>query len=282
MNYSLIIPLSVIGILVAFITSCIILILVIFIKRLHTITHLLICNGCISSLFYCIEQYINYSFLSLIPWETSDISCRLRGYFGYMSVAAVIYSYLAQATSRLFISILSTRYRWIASFKTHIILILIQWIIVFLVPLPAIITKDIKYYPSALCWVPKNYTLHIVYTGLAYYLLPVALIFTIYAYIYYSIQHPRHRTFTITRSHSNRDLVTLRNIVILLSIYTVGAIPIVLFLFIDIPLLYEIGVVSTSLTVAAEKIVVLILDRALRSVIRAFFHRSMSQIRPIS
>lgn len=73
------------------------------------------------------------------------MSCRYRAYFGYMSIASVIYSYFIQALSRLFFSIFHTNHRWIFSFKIHYIMILIQWIFVLVILLPALITKDIIY-----------------------------------------------------------------------------------------------------------------------------------------
>ncbi|CAF3582083.1 unnamed protein product [Rotaria sordida] len=282
-HHQIIIPLSIIGILISFIIACLILILVICIKRLHTVTHLLICNTSISSIFYCIVQCVNYVFLLFIQWEIHDSSCRWRGYFGYMAVAAVLYSYLAQATSRFFISILSAKYSWIVSFKTHIILICIQWIIVLLIPLPALLTNHIYYRPFALCWVPRKFTLHVIYTVVAYYLIPAILIFAIHIYIYVCIKHPKYRVFMMTTTRqSNRDLEVLRNIMILFAIYTLGAIPTILYILTNIHILYGIGIVTVSLTVAIEKIATLILDRDIRNIIKLYFHRSMTQIRPIS
>ena len=220
-SYHIIIPLSMASILIAVIISCIILILVIFTKRLHTVTHLLICNASISSIVYCIVQCVNYIFLALIPWETNDLPCRWRGFFGYMAIAAVVYSYLAQAISRFLISILSTKYRWATSFKAHFILILLQWFIVLIIPLPTLLTTDIYYRPYALCWVPKEYTLHIIYGIFAYYLIPAIIIFVIYIYIYSRIKRRRNSVVTTaTRGRSNRDLEVLYNIMILFVIYT--------------------------------------------------------------
>jgi hypothetical protein len=87
---------------------------------------------------------------------------------------------------------------------------------------------------------------------------------------------------TTSRGRSNRDLEVLRNIMILVFIYTFGAIPIILYLSTSIGVLYEIGIVSVSFTVAIEKIVTLILDRDMRNMIKLYFRRSMTQIRPIS
>ena len=197
-NYRLVIPLSMTAALIAVSIACLILAIIIFTKRMHTVTHLLICNSSISSIFYCLVQCVNYIFLALLPWKTDNLSCRWRGFFGYMAVAAVVYSYLAQAVSRFLLSILSARYRWATTFQTHFILIAIQWLIVFLIPTPALITEDIYHRPFALCWVPKEYTLHLAYTVIAYYLIPALLIFAIYISIYCRVKRRRSSVFYYT------------------------------------------------------------------------------------
>jgi hypothetical protein len=94
--------------------------------RLHTVNHLLMCNTCFASSFYCVVIVNNYGFLIFDQRQTSNMSCRWRAYFAYSGIAGVIYSYLIQAISRFFFSVLSGRYRWLTSFKTHYILIFTQ------------------------------------------------------------------------------------------------------------------------------------------------------------
>src|SRR5690349_179217 len=99
-NYTVVASISMVFALIAVMIASFILILVSLTKQLHTVAHLLMCNTCISSILYCIVQCNNYIYLLFIIWDTDDISCRWRGYFGYMSIVAVIYSYLLQAVSR--------------------------------------------------------------------------------------------------------------------------------------------------------------------------------------
>ena len=195
--YHIIIPVSFICILLAISFACLTLILIFCIQRLHTVTHLLVCNGAIASIFYCIVQSVNYSFLAFLPWKTSDISCRWRGYFSYMTVVAIVYSYLAQAISRFLILILSSKYRWVASFRTHRILLLINWILVVCLPLPSLLTDDIYFRPTSLCWVPKEHTLHLAYIIIVDYLIPTLLLIVIYIYIYCRVKRRKIEVFII-------------------------------------------------------------------------------------
>ena len=90
--------------------------------------------------------------------------------------------------------------------------------------------------------------------------------------------------FFITRSRRrcHRDLEVLYNIMILFAMYTIGAIPTILYILTGLRYVYEIGIVCVSFTVAVEKIAALLLDRDMRNLIRLYFRRSMTQIRPIA
>ncbi|CAF0836622.1 unnamed protein product [Adineta steineri] len=253
--------------IIAIVISIFILILVWRTKpQLHTVRHLLMCNTSIASILYCIIQSINYIFLIFLPSEKTDLGCRWRGYFAYLSICGISYSYFIQAISRFFISILSHKYRWLTTFKAHYILILIQWFTVIIIPLPAIITKDIHYRPTSLCWVPLKYIIHVIYTFFAYYIFPALCICIIYIYIYHRVKRITNHPDTLFRfpNGEKRDLELLRNIMILLGIYWLGGIPSILFVITANKSIYLISIISISLTVAVEKICTSILDRDIR------------------
>nr|ACD88964.1 7 transmembrane receptor 2 [Adineta vaga] len=269
--------------LIAVFLSCMILVVTWRTKpRLHTVRHVLMCNTCIASICYCIVQIINYYYLIFLPDRTDDVGCRWRGYFSYVTISAVTYSFFIQAVSRLFIAIFSTKYKWLTTFKVHFILIGIQWPIAIIFPLPAIITVDIYFRPRALCWVPLRSLLHVIYTFVMYYIAPTLLICIIYLYIFFRVKKIANRSEMLigTRNNEKRNLELLRNILILLFIYLAGGIPTFLFIVTSNRILYLIGIVTISLTVAIEKLCTIILDRELRQVIRRFFCRD-SQIVPM-
>ncbi|CAF1218389.1 unnamed protein product [Rotaria magnacalcarata] len=268
-DYYIVCPLSAsFGLLSVMISMMIMIIVRCSKRRLHTVRHLLMCNTCIASAIYCIVQTINYIFLIFIPWETSNVLCRWRGYFGYMSISAAAYSYLIQAVSRLFFSKFSTKYPWLLTFKTHYYLILIHWSIVFIIPLPSVITKDIYFRPGLLCWVPLKSTIHVGYTVFAYYLVPIFFIMVIYIDIYRRIKKANKRAeMVLNTTNDKRDLEVFRNIVILLAIYITGGIPTVIFIIFAMHLFYLVGIVTITLSIFIEKICTIALDRELRLVV---------------
>ncbi|CAF3352289.1 unnamed protein product [Rotaria sp. Silwood1] len=277
-GYSIVCSISAVFSLSAVIISITLLILVRRTKpRLHTIRHLLMCNTCVASILYCIIQTNNFIFLFFLPSVTSDISCQWRAYFAYLTISAIAYSYLIQAISRLFISTFSTKYQQLITFKTHYILIIIQWFTVIIIPLPAVITKDIYYRANQLCWVPMTNIVHTSYSYIAYYAIPALSICIIYIFIYYQVKQAKKGARPLLRliHGEKRDLQLLRNILILLSIYLMGGIPFLLFVLSSNRILYLMGLVTMSLAVAVEKLCTIILDQELRQVIRKLFIRKM-------
>jgi len=256
--------------LISVIISMMIVIIVSYSKTcLHTVRYLLICNTCIASIVYCIVQTINDIILIFLPWITSDVVCRWRGYFGYMSISAVIYSYLVQAISRFFFSIFPIKYPWIKTFKVHYILILTHWMVVIVIPLPSVITNDIYYRPGVLCWVPMKHLIHVVYTALAYYLIPIIFIIYIYIDIYTRLKKAKKSAVLIRNTaNGKRDLEVLRNIVILLGIYISGAIPTLLFIMSAIHRFYSASIITIPISVMIEKMCTILLDRELRQVVK--------------
>jgi hypothetical protein len=249
--------------------------------RLHTVRHLLICNTCIASSVYCIIQTINYIILIFLPWISSDISCRWRGYLSYMSISAVTYSYLVQAISRLFFSVFSTKHPWIVTFKVHYILILTHWLVIIIIPLPAIITKDIYFRPDVLCWVPMERVVHMMYTVFAYYVIPIFSIIIIYVYIYRQIKKIKKRTELIRNTtNEKRDLEVLRNIAILSCIYISGGIPTLIFLVSSINIFYLAGIVTITFAVMIEKLCAILLDRELRLVVKNLVCSRKNRVMP--
>lgn len=243
--------------------------------RLDTNHHLLICNTCIASILYSIVTINNYIYLIFIFWERSDISCRWRAYFTYVGIAGVMYSYLIQAISSFFYSVLSNNYRWLIGYKTHNILIFLQWIIVFLITLSSLISKDIFYFPNNLCLISMKNIIHVIYAIFAFYVFPLVSIIIIYVYIYYRVKKIQRNRITMRGLMLNekRDLELLRNISILISIYLGGGLPSILFFITQNNILYLLNLVTQSLTVVIASLGIIVLDREIRQVTKNFIKR---------
>ena len=239
--------------------------------RLHTCRHLLIWNSSFALTFYCTVQLNNYIFLLFLPWKTSDISCRWRGYFTYMSIVAVSYSYFIQTISRFFFAVLTTKYPILITFRSHYLLLGFNWLAVILIPLPAIVTEDIRFVPNSLCWVPFSAILHVLFTVAVHYLIPLSLAVIMYAYIYCRVKRQRQDIrMSMNANISNRlELELLRNILVLLGIFLLGGTPTILFLISSMKFFYLMAFVTLSFCAAFVQLCTILLDRDLRNVVRS-------------
>ncbi len=200
------------------------------------------------------------------------MSCRWRGYFAYTAISGVTYSYLIQALPRFFLCILSTKCRWLTTFKTHYIVIGIQWVVVFIITSSSIIRKDISFHPKYLCWVLTQYILHKVYTYLMYYITPLVFVIIIYIYIYYWAKKTKKNVTNITNSTTNsqkRDLELLRNIVILVCIYLAGGLPSAASDLTLSKLPYLLSLITQSIAVCVANLCTNVLDREIRQIIKS-------------
>lgn len=253
-------------------------------SRLNTINHLLICNTCLASILFCLVTTTNFCYVIFVQWDKSDISCRWRGYFGYSAVAGLLHSYLIQSLSRFCFSLLPIKYRSLNTFKTHYILITIQWIVVFLITLPAILTEDITYRYLYLCWIPTEFKLHSLYSLISTYILPVMIIIIIYISIYYRVRLTERRISiqNPTLQSQKRDLEVLSNVTIIIGVFLGGGIPSTVSILYPGKKLYFIGLIAQSLAVSLSNICIILLDRELRLVFkRSLCHQRSIQPFPI-
>lgn len=281
-DYSVLLPPAIALAIIAALISVCVLMMTCFNKRLQTINHMLICNTCVWSIFCSVAQTNNYVFVLFLNSVTSDMSCRWRAYFGYTTIAGVIYSYTTQAVSRLFFVFFSQKMPTLVTFKAHIVLIICQWLISFSVTLPALVTEDIFYRSKSLCWVTHLYMIHVLYTFVAYYFVPTLATWIIYICVYYRVKRSSTRTNVQPgRRAPNRDLELFRNLLILLSIYLSGGLPTSIFIFTKVYFFYSTGIIFVSLTMVVEKAVTLILDREIRITTKKILRIQTDRVVPV-
>ena len=251
--------------------------------RLHTCRHFLMCNSSVAWIVSCTILIMNYIHLFFLPSQTSDISCRYRGYLAYMSITAVTYSYLIQSISRLFFSLLSTKHATLVTFKTHSILIGLNWLTAVVIPLSTIITSDIRFISGSLCWIRPEAYLHGFMIVIIEYAIPLGLVMVIYAYIYCEVKKRRRnaRSNTIVSSKGRLELELLRNIAVLVGIFLLGGVWTFIYVITSIKLFDLIGIVMVSLCASAVQICTIALDRDFRQVVQSMF-RTNTRVNPLA
>ncbi|CAF1397979.1 unnamed protein product [Adineta steineri] len=259
------------SIIIATIACLLIIILIIITRNLHSSTNLLVLSTCVSTLFYLIISTIN-AFIFYTASSSTDWPCRIRGYLYYFSLIIVIYSYIIQAISRLFWTVLY-KYRCLLSIKYHLYLIIFNISISFLLPLPSLITKDIVYVPFKMCLVSAKYKIHTFYLLTIVIIIPIVIFSILYGIIY---RHTIHSTanFQQTLHGAKRDARLARNILILLSIFLFGGIPSVIYSIVSNQVesapsvLFLMTITAPSIAIAIVKIMTIVLTRDIQQVLK--------------
>lgn len=127
--------------LVSFLTILIIL------KRreLRTFNNILLCNSCLAIIFNSILTLLT-SILGLNEyWAMNTLNCSIRAYFYGTSLTSIYYSKLVHSISHYFFSILY-KYRYLLTWRIHILIILIGWLVNFLFSLiPFVVENGYSY-----------------------------------------------------------------------------------------------------------------------------------------
>ncbi|UJR19766.1 hypothetical protein I4U23_022900 [Adineta vaga] len=206
--------------------SIVIFHLTLTVQKLKTFSNLLICNTCVISLFYSFTIFLQIFMVVITPirpnGKDSRLFCIIRAYLTAVSTTLLSSSFLLQALSRLFYSVLYSYHRYLLTWNFHYLLIVIQWCVGFLTPMTILLkNKDVIYRPSIFCTIDLNHTLHLYYLYSTEYLIPASSIILIYITIVYRVNYysspskPRH-------SSPVREVKLLNNILIFVAIFTFG------------------------------------------------------------
>lgn len=258
----------IVTVIISIVLCSFIILLIVFTKNLHSPANLLICNTCSATIFYCIMATIQiYCFY--MESDLTDWWCRILAYLNYVFLYMITYSFVIQALSRS-LYIFLHGHRYLLYYKSHIIFIMCQIFLSFLVPLPSLITKDIVFRPSHICLIPTSKILHSFCFLVSSYFVPLFIIITMYSAIYYRvikssiiIQHSSHIT--------KRDLELIRNILILFVIFLLAGIPRLIYTIMSFKTdlttkksLYMLPVVAASTAIVIEKICLIFINRKIR------------------
>ena len=266
--------------------SSILIYLLYKIPNLRTPSNFLLLNTCLCCLFFC-----EISFLNILPFiypyttTMTDWSCRIQGYLTYVSISLVLYSLVAQASSRLFYTVLY-KYCYLLSIKCHIYLLILQILLSFLCPLSAIISTNITFRPFKACLVPIHYSLHCLYLFIVICCIPIIIIIIFYIIIYrYTVKSRRNRQTLALRTKRERKLAT--NILILLSIFIFCAIASSLHVILSNGFrtystsLYLFSLSTPAIGIICEKIAIIVLNRHIRKVAQQQWLRLSYRLFPI-
>jgi hypothetical protein len=246
---------------------------------------LLTCNTYFNALLVSSIMLLMYSY-NLRGNLDSSVSyggrwCQIRTYFAHVCFCALYYSFVLQATFRLF-RIVFYRRRILQSFGVLILAIILQWILSFLFILPNILLDDFQYLPLEYnCWIAFQNIRGLVMVTLSIYNNPLSIIVTIYTQI---IRYTR-RNAQSQRGRQNankRDLTILKRIVILVFIIvgiglpTAGIVLVYIITHHVIPYAYHIQGLSISFGVFVASVSLVFVTPQMQQI----FKKNQAQVRP--
>lgn len=219
---------------------------------------LLLCNTylnlfIVSAMIIIMNAYAIYG--SLNPSKrVGGRWCEIRTYLSYVCFGALFYSYVLQALFRLF-RIVFYRKKYLQSFATCMISIIVHWLFVFLVVLPNLLLGDFQVLPNEQnCPIAFNNIRGQILLTLNVFSNPLSILLTIYMKI---IRYTR-RSVAMQQQQQNsnqRDLAVLKRIIIVFLINasigtpTTAAIMISVVTNYHIPYLLDIQGLCTSLSI---------------------------------
>jgi len=206
--------------------------------------------------------------------------CQIRTYVTHVCFCAFYYSFVLQATFRLF-RIIFYKHKILQSFNVFLLAIIIQWILSFLFILPHLLLNDFQYLSDEYnCWIDFQNIRGLIMAMITLYSNPLSIIFTIYTQIIRYTRRAVH--FQQKRHKSNkRDLIILKRIVILAFIIVGIGLPTVIIVLIDmitkyvIPFAYHIQGLSISLGVLVGSVSLVFITPQIQQV----FNQSQAQVR---
>lgn len=207
--------------------------------------------------------------------------CELRSYFAHVSFCALYHSFVLQATFRLF-RIVFYRHRFLQSFGVFLIAVGLQWILSFLFILPNHLLHDFQYLPFEYnCWVHFENKRGWIMVVSIIFNNPLSIVMTMYTQI---IRYTRRSTqIQQRRQHSTqRDLVILKRIVILVFIIVAIGLPTAVIVLIHmitnytVPYAYHVQGLTISLGVLVTSVSLIFITPRLHEQLR----QNRAKVRP--
>ena len=285
---------SIIISLIGLVFNLLIITIIINYRKCHTVNYFLIGDLCMSSIVYFILHITGCYYGIRDDWHSHQPLCVFRAYCIVVSISAMTYSFSIQAISRLFFSVFYT-HSSLLNWRAHQILILVKWLMSFALGI-RLVCVDNSFElieEHRMCGIRTNKLSVAPYSIGFVYVLPKSIAIVIYAIVFHQVRLSSMRvksrnvtnitTACITLTFVKKNLIIIRNMLIILNILICGGAPyLILMLWDFIPNgnppkeLYFISVNSLVSATAMMAIVTFFKDKRLRNRPCAWFLQSNS------
>ena len=250
--------------------------------KCRSILNLLTINSCVAFIFLMFAYSIQTPYLFLNNEQQMNtpftLFCRIRAFLFLFACVVKVTTYLTQAISRFFLTVLH-QYRTLQTYHTNAIMIVIGWLFSAILSACMFISPiSFQYEPeSRLCFLTSK-VFHTSFTLMMIaFVIPVAIIIFLYAII---LRHTR-RTDRVQPSNNpirnnKRDVKVFQNILRLLAVVIVGGTPFLLSILInrlsDTPWpFYLISILCIGLATSVEVFAVFFMSKEVKAIVYTKF-----------
>jgi len=227
--------LSMVASVIALIFSFMTIITIIINKQCHTIINLLICNTSAIVIFYSICHFAIAVYGLREDWAINQPACVFRAYLILVLATALCYSYSIQAVSRL-LFVVFYKHKRLLFWSTHLILIILSWILSILFPVPPLFFNGAYIYEkeSRICLLTSQKSTTAIYSIVTTFVIPFIIITIAYCKILYTIIQSTRRvqpafsnilTNKALKINRKREIRLAKNMIITLNCFICGGIP---------------------------------------------------------
>ena len=246
----------------------------------RSISNLLIINSSTTFLFFVITISIQIPYLfqsnenqtTIIPIKF----CQVHACLFLFACIVKVYSYVIQAISRFFITILY-KHKNLLTYRINKFMIIISWIVSLMISTGMLISPVSFEYEteSRLCLLTSKH-FHTSFTLMVVaYLIPVNIIIILYGIIlWYTTRPNRVHPNNITIGNNKRNIKVFQKILLLLAIVIIGGIPYLLAVIINkiatTPWpLYSISILFITLSAATESLTIFLTNKDIKTIFYA-------------
>ncbi|CAF0953358.1 unnamed protein product [Adineta steineri] len=227
---------NIISLILVIILGALFLFIIIIDQACHTVPVMLVANSCLAKLLFAIDL------LAMVIWSLKndvkqisyqDALCIFRGYFGHVTIAAQLHSYLLQAIYRYITVVYPMRLFWQRK-QVQGFLIGLSWVCAFILAIPNVVTGEIQYNAdNQICETPFRLSFIIIYNIIYVYFIPMNGIMSIYVKLILYVKEINKRVTPVnTVSRAQRELKMVHRIVVLVLILLILGVPYTIFIFI--------------------------------------------------
>jgi hypothetical protein len=264
-------------IIIIFSSMIIIIIITNWQSQCRSITNLLACNSCVTLIFFAVTVFIQIPFIiQNDPLQSHTINttfCKTHGFLIIFATSVKTYSYLIQAISRFFITILH-KHRFLLTFRTNWFMIITSWIISGIIAGGMLISPvAYQYEPeSRLCFISTKVFLTSCIAIVIIFFVTVDTVIVLYGIIlWHSTRYRRIHPNSTSTLRAKRNIQVFKKILIFISILVVGGTPYLLSVILNVidkapwPL-YSISILCIALSAAVDSIALLFTNEQVKKI----------------